>query len=60
MLSPSVSLRVNSATHLLFLVEGKQKQILRLAQDDIAQRFFDKLLIVMGRLLDSPRGLRHV
>src|SRR5215470_8555428 len=32
--SPSLRWRVNSARHLLFSVENKQKQILRSARDD--------------------------
>lgn len=42
MLSPSVSLRVKSAKHRRFRVENKQKRILRFAQNDITQRFFNK------------------
>jgi len=34
MLSPFAALRINCAKHLHFLIENKQLQILRFAQDD--------------------------
>jgi len=38
MLSPFAALRINCAKHLHFLIENKQLQILRCAQDDIVIR----------------------
>ena len=35
---------LSAAKHLLYLIENKQKQILRFAQDDMQGAFFSSLL----------------
>jgi len=37
---------LSAAKHLLFLIENKQKQILRCAQDDMLGVFFSSLLVL--------------
>jgi hypothetical protein len=44
---------LSAAKHLLFLIENKQKQILRSAQDDMLGGFFSSVLQVVGV---SPGG----
>jgi len=39
---------LSEAKHLLFLIENKQKQILRFAQDDILGDFFGSRLEFIG------------
>ncbi|MGH9406060.1 MAG: hypothetical protein ACRD5K_18660 [Candidatus Acidiferrales bacterium] len=55
MLSPSATLTVNSAKHLLVPIENKQKQILRCAYNDIAPSFFRRLFSPVSN--SSSRGI---
>jgi hypothetical protein len=46
---------LSAAKHLFFLIENKQKQILRSAQDDTAGGFFRSLPVMSG----WPPATRH-